>query len=291
MMDYDLIPVRSREEALDALAKYEDDARVIAGGQSLLNILKQGLMAPEILIDIKGIQDLDGLQFGESLRIGSVTSHRTLELSGPLAEKFPLLCEMERNLATVQIRNWGTIGGNLCIADPSSDPAPCLLAYDAKAVVATKAKERIVPLTDFWVDYYETVLEPDELLVEVEVPSLGPGSGAAYEKFRNVEGDAPIIVVAVRFTLDPAKKACKEVRIALGGTAPVPLRATGAEAVLSGEVPTAEALEEAARIAATEISPIPDITASVEFKTKLVQTLVKRVGTRALERAGAALGG
>ncbi len=285
MMDFDVTSVKTLDEALKALSEYGDDAKVIAGGQSLLNILKQGLMAPEILVDIKGVAELDGLQIGASIRIGANTSHRTLEDASALDETWPVLREMEHDLASVQIRNWGTMGGNLCIADPTGDPAPVLMAYDAEAEIAGPEGKRRLPLEAFFVDYYETVLEPEELLTAVEAPAPPPRSGVAHEKFRNVEGDAPIVVAGVRLTLTEDHRRVEDVRIALGGVAPVPIRALEAEKVLRGQEPSDEALAEAAATAPGETAPIPDITASEAYKKKLVRVLVHRAAGRALERA------
>ncbi|MHC4598599.1 MAG: FAD binding domain-containing protein [Planctomycetota bacterium] len=285
MMDFDVVSSRTLEEALDTLAEYGDDAKVIAGGQSLLNILKQGLLAPELLVDVRAIDALGGIQLDGGLRIGGAATHRALERSEAVARSFPVLAEMERHLATVQIRNWGTVGGNLCMADPTGDPAPALLALDAEACIARKGGDRRVGLEAFFVDYYETVLEPEEILTAVDVPLPPPRTGVAYEKFRNVEGDAPIVVAAVRVTLEEGGEACKDVRIALGGVAPVPIRAKEAEKVLRGAVPTAEAIAEAAHRAPGETSPIPDITASEEFKRKLVAVLVNRVAAEATAKA------
>jgi carbon-monoxide dehydrogenase medium subunit len=285
MMDFDVISVRSVEEALEALSKYEDDARVIAGGQSLLNILKQGLMAPEVLVDIHGVEAIGGIEGGDALRIGAGVTHRAVEQSDVLRESFPIFEEMERHLATVQIRNWGTLGGNLCIADPTGDAAPCLLVHDAAVRLEKKGGGRDLPLADFFVDYYETVLEPDELLTQITVPRPPAHTGSAYEKFRNVEGDAPIIGAAARITLDAGGQKVEDVRIALGGAAGVPLLCVDAEKVLRGQEASAEAFAEAAEAAPAQASPIPDITASAEFKTKLTRVLVKRVLEKARARA------
>jgi len=229
MMDFDVITVGTVAEALDALAKYGEDAKVIAGGQSLLNILKQGLMAPAVLVDIRRVEEIGGLRLDGGLRIGAAATHRALELSADALRMHPVLCETERRLAYVQTRAWGTVGGNLCIADPTSDLAPCFFALDAAAAIAGPEGERKVPIAEFFVDYYQTVLGPGDLLTEVEVPAPPPRSGAAYEKFRNVEGDAPIVGVAVRIDLDEGGGRCAGARVALGGVAPVPWRAALAE--------------------------------------------------------------
>lgn len=285
MMDFDVVSPETLEEALDVLAENGDEARVIAGGQSLLNILKQGLMAPEVLVDVRGLSELGTMVAGEKLTMGACVTHRQIELDASLDDGFRMLREMERHLASVQIRNWGTIGGNLCIADPTGDPAPALLALDAEVTLQSKGASRTLALQDFFVDYYETALEESEILTRVDVKRPPARAVTAFEKFRNVEGDAPIVVAAALLALSPDGGRVETARIGLGGVAPVPMRAVKAEAVLAGEAPTAEAIEEAARTAPEETSPIPDLTASEDYKRTLVRVLVLRTLRRALEAA------
>jgi carbon-monoxide dehydrogenase medium subunit len=191
---------------------------------------------------------------------------------------------MENHLAGVQIRNWGTVGGNLCIADPTGDTAPPLMAMNAQVTIVSSQGERIVALEAFFVDYYETVLAPNEILKEIRVPHQPEGSGVAYEKFRNVEGDAPIVGVAASLTLD-AEGRCNDVRVALGGVGPTPMRARKAEKTIEGKPLSDSVLKRASEKVLDDISPIPDIVASEEYKEKIAQLLVRRMVKRAWRNA------
>jgi carbon-monoxide dehydrogenase medium subunit len=286
-MDFQYVRAESVDHALDTLGELGEDAVVIAGGQSLLNILKQGLMAPETVVDIKGLGSLDYVDGDETrgLRIGAVTTHRTVETSDLVRQHLPVLSEMERHLASVQVRNWGTLGGNLCIADPTSDAAPVLMALGSEVLLKRSGGERTVAVNDFFVDYYETVLEEGELLTEIRVPALPARAGAAYEKFRNVEGDAPIVVASSYLKLAEDGKTVEEVRIALGGVSSTPVRATGAEDLLRGAEATDERIAEAARAVAQSTSPIPDIVCSAEYKVDISTVLARRTLGKAASRA------
>ncbi|MBW2121323.1 MAG: xanthine dehydrogenase family protein subunit M [Deltaproteobacteria bacterium] len=285
MRDFDYLCPQSLKEALAFLEEHGENCRIIAGGQSLLNILKQGLIAPEVLVDIKSIPELDYVRCDEAgqLRVGAVTTHRALELSPLVRERFGVLADMEQHLASVQIRNWGTIGGNLCIADPTGDPAPPLIAMGGQVTIASTQGERSLAIRDLFVDYYETVVKPQELLTEIVVPPLPERSAVTYTKFRNVEGDSPIVGAAVFLEVDP-DGSCLDVRIALGGVAPTPVRAEKAEGILRGKFPGDGLIEKAAEAVADDISPIPDIVASEEYKEKVARVLVKRMLREARER-------
>jgi len=286
MRDFDYVSPATLEEALAFLDKHGEASRVVAGGQSLLNILKQGLMAPEVLVDIRRISELDYIRCDDSgnLEIGAVTSHRAIELSPLVRQKWSVLAEMERHLAAVQVRNWGTIGGNLCIADPTGDAAPPLMALNAQVTIASSQGERRVDLEDFFVDYYETVLQPQELLTAIRVPPMTEGTAVAYAKFRNVEGDAPIAGSAVYLSLQ-AGATCRDVRIALGGMAPTPIRAKKAEEILRGKSLNDRLIRKAAETVSDSIAPIADIVASEEYKDKVARVLVRRTIKEAWGRA------
>ena len=275
------------KEALAWLAKHGDEAKVIAGGQSLLVLMKQGLIAPQYLIDIKGIAALDYIKFDEKkgLKVGSLTSHRAIESSPVVRKEFGVLAQMEQGLASIQIRNCGTIGGNLCHADPAGDPAPPLIALRANARIAGPHGERSLPLEEFFRDYYETALQTDEILAAIQVPKPAPRTGTAYTKFALMAGDHPIVGVAVSLTLGSRDGVCDDARIVLGAVAPVPMRAQRAEKVLAGKVINDEVIEEAARIAAEESRPTSDVHGSEEYRKELVRVLVKRVAKEAIERA------
>jgi carbon-monoxide dehydrogenase medium subunit len=286
--DFEYLPAGSVEEALDLLAQHKDDEyKIIAGGQSLNTAMKHRLIAPDYIIDIKGLSDLDYITFDEKegLKIGALATHRSLELSPIVREKYPVLCEMEENVASVETRNWGTVVGDLCNADPAVDPAPPLIALDAKIQIARKGEERTVAAEEFAVDFFETVIEPDEMVTEIQIPVMPPHTGAYFTKYSQMLGDYALASVAVSITLDEKKEICADARIGMAGVAAAPVRAKKAEDVLKGKKITEDLLSEAAEVAKTEIEPISGIEGSADYKRDLAGTLLKRVGKIALERA------
>jgi carbon-monoxide dehydrogenase medium subunit len=277
------------EAALGLLSRYRDGAKLIAGGQSMLVVMKQGLLSPEYLIDIKGISELDYISYdGKGLRIGALTPHRMIEKSPVIIQHYPVLAETENNLATVQTRNWGTIGGNLCHGDPAGDLAPVLVALKARLKLVSSGGERTVPVEDFSRDYLEVALGPGEMLTEIQVPVPPPSTGTAYDKLMVMKGDMGIIGAATSITLKPAGGICRDARIALSNAASVPLRARKAEKHLVGKPVTGARLAEAGEIASGEASPPDDVHGSAEYRREMVKVFVRRVGQKALERAGGA---
>jgi len=288
IFDLEYLAPKTLEEALTMFSQYDEEERkVIAGGQSLLIILRQRLITPKYLIDIKGISELDYIKFDEKegLKIGALTTHRSVEKSPVIQKEFSVLAEMEGNIANVETRNWGTIGGDIAHCDPCADPIPVLIALNARLKMNGLNGERIVDAEDFAVDFYETVLQHDELFTEIQVPILPPNTGVKYTKFNQIAGDLALASVAMSITLDKDKKTCSDVRIALGGVAPAPMRAKNAEAILKGKKITDALLTEAGQAASEEASPTADIQASEEYRRDLVKVLVKRVGNEALARA------
>ena len=288
MQDFEYLAAKTVEEACSLLSQYKEEANIIAGGQSLLTLLRQKLISPSYLIDIKGISDLDYIKFDgkDGLRIGALTTHRAIELSPLIKERFSVLAEMEKVVASVQTRNWGTIGGNLCHADPIGDPAPPLIALNARVNIASLRGERIIPLEEFFKDYFTTVLEADEILTEIQIPNPPPHSGVAYIKFSTIEAGIKIAAVSALITLDG--KTCKDARIVLSAVAPVPMRAKEAAKLLVGKSIDDNLIEQAAEMASKEARPTSDVHASEEYRRELAKVLVRRVTKQALERAKAA---
>lgn len=284
--DFEYLTPATLKEALTLLDKYKDECKVIAGGQSLLVLMRQGLVAPQYLVDIKGLSELSYVKEAkEGLKIGALTTHRAVEKSPVIQKKFSVLAEMERRLASIQTRNWGSIGGNICHGDPAGDPAPVLMALNATLTTASLKGERSMAIEDFFLDYFEVALEHGELLTEIQVPPIPPRTGTAYTKFNVIESDLATVGVAVSITLGSSDGVCQDVRIALGAAAPTPRRAKKAEAVLKGKKITDNLLKEAGDVASTEAEPISDIYASEEFRRELVRVMVARVGKEALTRA------
>jgi len=285
--DFEYLTPKTLKEALTLWDKYGDEAKIIAGGQSLLVLMRQGLVAPKYLIDIKGISELNYVKPDAKvgLRIGALTTHRTIEKSPLVRKGFAVLAEMENRLASIQTRNWGTIGGNICHADPAGDPAPVLISLKATLTTASLKGERNMAVEDFSLDYFETALEPGELLIEIQVPAAPPHTGTAYIKFNIIQSDLATVGVAVSITLGSGDGICQDIRIALGAAAPTAMRAKKAEAAVRGKKITDNLLKEAGEIASTEVEPISDIVASEEYRRELVKVLVNRVGKEALDRA------
>ena len=285
--DFVYLKASSVKEALDLLDKHKDDYKIICGGQSLLILMRQGLVAPENLIDIKSVKELSYIKFSskEGLRIGATTTHRDIEKSPVVKKHYPVLVEMEESLASIQTRNWGTIGGNLAHADPAGDPGPLLMALDARLSMANKKRIRTLPLEEFFIDFFETALEEGELLLEIQVSPVPPMTATAYEKFNIIKNDQPIVSVAASLTLEEDGLRCKDARLVLGGAAPVPLRAMEAERMLKGKKITENLLEQVGSKASEEADPVADIHASEEYRRHLVKALTKRTVKKAWENA------
>jgi carbon-monoxide dehydrogenase medium subunit len=287
MNNIEYFPANTVKEACNFLSQYGEEAKILGGGQSLINLMKQKLISPSYIIDIKGISDLDYIQYDENdgLRIGALTTHRSLEKSEIVNDKFPLLAEMERSLASVAVRNWGTIGGNLCHADPASDPGPCLMALDAEVKLTGLGGERVVGFDNFFVDYFETVIQPDEILTEIHVPNSAEKS-ASYLKFAYRPTDLSVVSIATHLILDPADPdLCKEIRIAMGSVGPTPLRSKRGEDIIKGQKIDDTVIAEVAKVSSEDAQPTGDMNGSEEYKREIVKVLVKRAIEKAAVRA------
>jgi carbon-monoxide dehydrogenase medium subunit len=285
--NFEYFAPKTVEKALSLLSRYKEEAKIIAGGQSMLVVMKQRLLTPEYVIDIKGITALDYVKYdgGKGLRIGALTIHRTIEKSPVIQKHFGVLSEMERNLATIQTRNWGTIGGNLCHGDPAGDPATVLIVLNAKLKLASSVGERVIDMEEFSKDYLEVDLQTGEMLTEIQVPIPPARTGTAYEKLMVMKGDMGIIGAAVSITLSGRDGVCKDARIALSNCASTPLRPKKAEKRLIGEAVTDALLAEAGEVAATETAPPSDVHGSAEYRREMVKVFVRRAAIKALERA------
>jgi len=276
-------------EAVGLLAELGGRGKVIAGGQSMLIIMKQNMLAPEFLVDIKGISELDYIKYDKKkgLSIGALTTHRTIEKSPVIKENYPVLSEMEDNLAVVQTRNWGTIGGNLCHGDPAGDPTVVFIVLNARLKIRGAAGEREIDIEDFYKDYLEVDLNPGELLVEIQVPPPSPHTGSAHNKLMVMKGDMGIVGAAATITVNPADGTCTDARIALSNVASTPWRSRAAENVLIGKVITGELLAEAGLAASAELEPPADVHGSSEYRKEMAGLFVRRTAETAFKRAQA----
>lgn len=281
---FELAEPASVAEASELLARHGEAARVYAGGTELILAMKEGLIHYDYLVNVKTIPGLAGVRLdGGTLRIGAATPHRALERDPVVRERFPVLARLEADVANVRVREVGTLGGNLCFAEPHADPGTLLQVLDATARIEKKGGARTIPVEKLFVGPFETCLEGDELLTEIAVPPLPPRSAAAYLKFGFLE--RPSVGVGVAVTLDDGRVA--DARIAVGCVGPVPRRMREAEAALAGKAvaESRAALGEAGRIAARASDAITDLHGSAEYKEHLVGVLLRRAFEQALAAA------
>lgn len=272
------------DEAVALLDRLGGEGKVLAGGHSLIPAMRFRLAQPATLIDINRIAALAYLREEKGyLAIGALTREAALEHSDLIRRKYPLLADAGRVIADPLVRNRGTVGGNLAHADPANDHPAVMLAAGATLVARGPKGSREIPVDDFFVGLFESALAPNELLVEIRVPTPGKGQGAAYEKVERKVGDYAIAGVAVSLTLEG--DTCRAARIGLTNVSAVPMRAKGAEAALVGQRLTEQVLEQAGHAAAKECDPSGDLRGSVEFKRDVTRVVLKRAARRAIERA------
>jgi CO/xanthine dehydrogenase FAD-binding subunit len=285
--DFEYLSPKTLEEALTLLAKYKEKAKVIAGGQSLLVVMKQGLIETDYLVDIKGLAELDYIKYdkSEGLKIGALTIHRDLEKSPLINKYYKVISEMEDNLAVVQTRNWGTIGGNLSHADPAGDPAIVFTALRAKLKLSSSKKDRIIDVESFSKDYLEPNLEHDELLTEIIIPPIAPNTGIAHQKLMVQKGDMGIVGTAASITLNPGNQTCKGAIIILSNCGSIPIRVKKAEKYLVGKTINEKTLAEAGDIASEEVDPPSDVHGTSAYRKEMVKVFVRRAVKLAAERA------
>ncbi|SPD75227.1 Aerobic-type carbon monoxide dehydrogenase, middle subunit CoxM/CutM-like protein [uncultured Desulfobacterium sp.] len=277
MKDMRYIRAASVTEVTDCLKKYGDKAKILAGGQSLVPLLRQRLARPGLLIDISRVADLKFIRKTKNtLKIGALTTHRQLETDPLIREHLPILADMEKQLASVQIRNLGTLGGNLCHADPAGDVAPALMALGAKLKLISATGARTMSVENFFKDFFETAIRPDEVLAEIDIPLLPDLGHAIYIKHSSRGVDTAIIGVGTFILKDHDTDTCKEIRLCVGAVGPVPIRAKNAEAVIRGKVVTGKTIAEAGKKAREEISPVSDLQGSAEYKKELIEVFIQR---------------
>ncbi len=272
-------------EALSLLRQHGEAAKVLAGGHSLIPMMKLRLATPAYLIDIGGIPGLEYLREADGfLHIGAMTREVALESSDLVRDKYPILYDTARMIADPQVRNLATVGGNLAHGDPGNDHPATMLALGAEVVAEGPDGRRTIPVRDFFVDFYATALTPDEILVEIRIPTPPPGSGGAYLKLERKVGDYATAGVAAQVTLDDDGR-CTYAGIGLTNVGYIPIKVTAAEAALVGGLLTDDALEEAARVAAEASQPSDDLRGSAAYKRDMVRVLTVRALRLAAERA------
>ena len=269
------------DEALALLGRYGGDAKLLAGGQSLMPLLNFRLSRPAALVDLNRIPSLAWVREADGqVRFGAMTRQRTIEFSPVVKARVPLLAEATRWVAHLPIRTRGTIGGSIAHADPSAEYPAVLTALEGEVVARGPKAERVIKAPDLFKTYLTTSLEPDEILVEVHLPATPAGAGSALEEFARRQGDFAIVAIACVVARQGER--CTLARLATAGTGPVPLRLRAAEEILERDGLGAEALDAAARRAAELVSPDADIHASADYRRHLTGVLTRRALTRAL---------
>ena len=277
MRDFDYLEPASVAEASRMLGDLGDEGRAIAGGTALMLGMRQRMLAPSHLVSLARIDALRGIDFDErrGLRIGALSRHIDVANSPIVRAHYPVLASMAARVANPQVRNQGTIGGNLCYADPSTDPPGCLMALDAEVVLGSARGERVLGIEEFLVDYYVTALEPDEMVVEIRVPPLAAGTHGAYSRFlRTAAEHRPLASVALVARREGAL--CREARLAVGASTPIPTRLRRAEAFLEGRTVTPDIAAEVADIVAADIDPVSDARGSADFRRDMVRVVARR---------------
>jgi aerobic carbon-monoxide dehydrogenase medium subunit len=271
---FELHQASSLEETLSLLSRYgDDDCHLMAGGTSLMLLMNLGLVEPRRVIALRRVAELHGIHRTEDggLEIRALVTHRQAELSAEVRAYCPALCDTFHHVATVRIRNQGTVGGNVAHADPAQDPPPMLIALGASAVLQSSAGERVLPLSEFFAGYLTTVLQPGEVLTALRLPPLPVGTRARYEKFlpRTRDDYATVSVAAML-------GANGDVRIALGGVASVPLRLRAVEDALRGRVLNDRLIADAAALVPDLVEPTDDARGSADYKRKMARVWTER---------------
>ncbi|HUF41355.1 MAG TPA: xanthine dehydrogenase family protein subunit M [Verrucomicrobiae bacterium] len=286
MRNFDYLEPATVAEACALLKQHGGEAKVFAGGTHVTILMKQGLYQPKALVNIKKIPELRGIKFDAAagLVIGALATHREIETSPVIKEKFPVLCEAEREVANIRVRHMGTVGGNLASGEPLTDLSQIFIALGAELKISGPSGERSLPVEQLFVDFYTTSLAEDEIITQVVIPPSPPNSGIEYIRFSSSSAvDKPSAGVAVRLALK--QEAVQAARIVLGCVGPTPVRARKAEDLVFGKKLTAELVAEAGATASQECSPTSDLRGSERYKRAIVGTLVKRALTAAYLKA------
>jgi aerobic carbon-monoxide dehydrogenase medium subunit len=271
---FDYVAPRSLEEVLDLLAEHGDEAKVLAGGQSLIPVLKLRMGEPALLVDINRLHGLDDLaEDGGGLRVGALVRHRDAERSALLRERYPTMAAAAPQVSDPLVRNLGTVCGSLAHADPAGDWGAVMLAMGAELVARSRDGERTIAAPDFFDGPFTTALRPDELLIEARVPARAR-TGGAYLKLERKVGDFATAAVAVRVTMDDGR--IGDAGIGLTAVGPNNLEATAAQEVLAGTEPSDELFREAAELAAGAASPSADTRGSAEYKRNVIRVFTER---------------
>jgi aerobic carbon-monoxide dehydrogenase medium subunit len=280
---FDYIAARSLDEAISLLAQHKDDAKILAGGHSLLPAMKLRLMQPRVLVDLSRIKDLSYIrEEAGQIRIGAMTTHFQVEISDLLRRACPLLPETATHLGDMQVRNKGTIGGSLAHSDPAADWPAAILALDAELIVRGAKGDRTIKAADFFVEMLTTALQPGEVLREIRIPAAKGKTAQAYVKVRHPASGFAVVGVAVNLTIDAGK--CQSAAIGITGVSPKAYRASKVEGALKGGALDGKTLAAASAHAADGVDVNSDLYASAEYRKQLAAVYTRRALELAISR-------
>jgi carbon-monoxide dehydrogenase medium subunit len=277
MRDFDFLEPATVAEASRMLADLGDEARVYAGGTALMLAMRQRLLSPTAVVSLGRIEALRGIGFDaqRGLRIGALSRHSDVADSPLVRAHCPVLASMAGRVANPQVRNQGTLGGNLCYADPSTDPPGCLLALNAQVVLGSTRGERVLDMEEFLVDYFTTALDSDEVVVEIRVPPPQAGQAGVYHRLlRTAAEHRPLANVTLVAQRDG--KVCRNARLTVGASTPMAVRIPRAEEFLQGRTVDARMADEAAAIVAADIAPLSDARGSANYRRDMVRVIARR---------------
>ena len=285
MKPFEYFEPRTVREARQILSDYGEKAQILAGGIDLIPRMQKGDIRAEYVVNIQKIPDLERIEPDgkEGITLGAMSKLRSIEMSGAIQSKYPILYEAIHQITSVQAKYMGTAVGNLCVATPASDVATSLFALGAQLKITGPKGERIELIEKFYVDYRRTSLKRGEMVTAVFLPNPPPGTGTAF--FNLVRTSADIAKISAAAAISVQNGICREVRIAIGAAAPVVFRAVKTETLFTGQKITPEVIREAAETAAGETKPITDLRSTAMYRKEMARVLVKRALEKALEKA------
>jgi carbon-monoxide dehydrogenase medium subunit len=276
MHDFDFLEPDSLRDVCQIMNQLGENARLIAGGTALMLALRQRLVSTSCLVSVARVAELRGIYFDSEHRlvIGAFTTHSEVALSHHIREHYPMLATMASQVANWQVRNQGTLGGNLCYADPATDPPGCLLALGAEVVLQGSGQQRVLPISEFLVDYYETALQEGEVLVAIRLPAAKSNAHGSYLRYLKTPADhRPLVNVSI--TSVNAGSAVSDVSLVIGAATPFPKRLKAATDLV-GQAPSLPLIQSVADAAAKEIDALSDARATADYRRDLVRVLVAR---------------
>ena len=281
MNDFEFHSPTSLAEAFDLMDRYGDDGRVMAGGTGLVLQMKQRLSQPGHVIGLKKIPGLDSIKSesngnGGPVEVGALCTHHRLETNPVMRQHFPLVVQTYEHVATTRIRSMATVGGGLVHGDPSEDPPPTLIALGASVDLTSANGSRVVPVKDLFLDYYETDVQPGEILTSVTIPPMPAGSGGVYIKFLPKTADDYGTVSVAAIVTPGENNLCRDVKIVLGSVGMTPVHATGAEEILRGRPLTEENIAACAAAVKDAVDPLDDFRGSADYKRDMAEVFTRR---------------